>query len=85
MFLIVNHRGIRLITRLRVLNHLCEHKFKHSFQHTLHPICSCGFDFESTSPYILDCPMYHDDRHTLLSTIKNILTTRRFDKSLFHF
>ena len=30
---------IRLITRLRVgLNHLSEHKFRHSFQNWLHPI-----------------------------------------------
>ena len=43
-----NHRGIKLITRLRVgLSHLREHKFKHSFQDTLNSICSCGFDIES--------------------------------------
>ena len=43
-----------------------------SFQDTLNPICSCGFDVESTSHYILHCPIYNDERHTLLSTIKNI-------------
>ena len=67
-----NHRGIKLITRLRVdFSHLREHKFKHSFQDTLNPICSCGFDVESSSHYILHSPMYNDDRHTFLSTIKN--------------
>ena len=31
-----NHRGIKLITRVRVgLSHLREHKFKHSFQDTI--------------------------------------------------
>ena len=68
-----NHRRVKLITRLRVgLSHLREHKFKHSFQDTLNPICSCGFDVESTSHYILHCPMYNDERHTILSTIKSI-------------
>ena len=100
-----------------------EQKFKQSFQDTLNPIYSCGFDVESTFHYILRCPMYNNERHTLLSTIKNIdcrlldvtetvliktllfgncfvdadtntqivnapveyiLTTKRFDESLFH-
>ena len=48
------------------LSHLSEHKFKHSFQDTLNP------DVESTSHYVFHCPMYNDEKHTLLSTIKNI-------------
>ena len=57
---------------LRVgISHLRGHKFKHSFQDTLNPICSCGFDVESTFHYILHCSMYNDERYTLLSTIKN--------------
>ena len=68
-----NHRGIKLISRLRVgLSNLREHKFKHNFQDTLSSICSCGFYVKSTSHYILHCPMYNDEKHTLLSTIKNI-------------
>ena len=68
-----NHGGIKLISRLRVgLSYLREHKFKHSFQDALNPISSCGFDVESTSHYILHCPMCNDERHTLLSTSKNI-------------
>ena len=44
-----NHKGIRLITRLRVgMSHLREHKFKHNFQDYLNPICRCGLDIEST-------------------------------------
>ena len=47
-----NYRGIKLITRLHGgLSHLHEHKIKHSFHKTLNPICSCGFDVESTSHY----------------------------------
>ena len=45
-----NPKGIKLFTGLRVgLSHLCEHKFKHSFQDTLKPICNCGKDIETTS------------------------------------
>ena len=68
-----NRRGIKLITRLRAgLSYLRNRKFKHSFQETLNLICSCGFDAESTSFYVLQCPMIDDERHTLLSTIRNI-------------
>ena len=70
VFICKNHRGIKLITRLRVgHSHLREHKLKHRFHDTLNPICSSGFDVESTSHYILYCPMYNDERQTLLSTI----------------
>ena len=43
VFDIHNPKGIKLITRLRLgLSHLREHKFKHSFQDTLNPLCNCG-------------------------------------------
>ena len=48
--------GLKLITRLRLgLSHLHFHKFKHSFQDTLNPICNCG-TFETTIHYLLLCP-----------------------------
>ena len=38
-----NPRGAKLLTRLRLgLSHFLEHKFKHGFQDSLNPICSCG-------------------------------------------
>ena len=38
-----NPKGIRSITRLRIsLNHLREHKFKHSFQDSLELLWFCG-------------------------------------------
>ena len=65
-----NPKGIKLLTRLRVgLSHLREHKFKHSFQDTLNPICNCGEDIETTSHYLLRCPDYLHERKTLLSTV----------------
>ena len=55
-----NPKGIKLITRLRLgLSHLREHKFKHSFQDTINPLCNCGqvlsllLIFSSTIPSLL--------------------------------
>ena len=74
-----NPKGLKFITRLRLgLSHLRQHKFKHSFQDSLNVFCSCGLDIESTAHFLLHCPMYITERHTLLSTIKNI------DNNLLH-
>ena len=49
---------IKYITRIRLeLTHLREHKFKHSFQDTLNPICNYGIESaihsSSAVPYIV--------------------------------
>ena len=67
-----NPKGLKFITRLRLgLSHLREHKFKHSFQDTINPLCSCGLDIESTEHFLLHCPQFVNERCTLLSTIGN--------------
>ena len=63
------------------MSHLREHKFKHNFQGCLNPICSCGFDIESTSHFLLHCPTFNNEQYTLLSTL-NIDTL--FDKEKKH-
>ena len=74
-----NPKGIKNITRMRLgLSHLRDHKFKHSFQDSLNPLCNCGSDIESTAHFLLHCPMYITERHSLLSTIKNT------DNNLLH-
>ena len=55
------------------LNHLHEHKFKHSFQDTLNPICNCGEDIETISHYLFHRPDYLQKRKTLLNTISYIV------------
>ena len=55
------------------LNHLREHKFKHSFQDPLNPICNCGEDIETTSHYFLHCPDYLHEKKTLLNTVSCIV------------
>ena len=52
-----NPKGIKLLTRLHVgLSHLCKHKFKHSFQDCLNPLCPCNNEIETCTHYLLHCP-----------------------------
>ena len=68
-----NPQGIKFLTRLRPgLSHLQVHKLKHSFQESLNPLCKCGFDVESTSHFLLHCPISNNEGSSLLSTIGNI-------------
>ena len=54
-----NPKEIKLLTRLRLdLSHLRVHKFKLSFQHSLSPICNCVNDVETTTHYLLSCPLF---------------------------
>ena len=76
-----NLKGIRLITRLRLdLSHLREHKFKYNFQNCLNPLCSCGSRIESTSHFLLHCPIFRDKRHTFLSTL-NIIDSKLLESN----
>ena len=68
-----NSIGVKLLTGLRLgLSHLREHKFKHGFQDTLNPFCTCGKEVETTFHFLLSCSNYSDERLTLLSKIRNI-------------
>ena len=69
-----NPREIKLLSRLRLgLSHLRKHKFKHSFQDSLNPFCSCGKgEVETSSRYLLHCSNYSEERLALLNTIRNI-------------
>ena len=68
-----NPKGIRLLTRLRLgLSHLRKHKFNHSFQDCLNPLCFCGNEIETSTHYLLHCPTYTKERMTLLNKIKSI-------------
>ena len=76
-----NPRGVKLLTRLRLgLSHLQEHKFKHGFQDSLNPICSCGNDVETLAHFLLYRPHYSHERSTFLNTTRNI-NRHIFDKS----
>ena len=65
-----NPIGIKYITRIRLgLSHLREHKFKHSFQDSINPICNCGNDVESAIHFFLYCPLYSNERCTLRNSL----------------
>ena len=58
-----NPKGVKLLTRLTLgLSQLHEHKFKHSFQGSLNPICSCGKYIETSVHFLLHCPDYTNER-----------------------
>ena len=66
-----NPQGIKFLKRLCLgLSHLREHKFKHSFQDSLNPLCKCGAEVESISHFLLHCPICR--WYFVLSTIRNI-------------
>ena len=61
------------ITRLRLgLSHSREHKFKHNVQKSLNPLCNCGHSIESTTHFFLHCPLFTNERYTLLSFLSSI-------------
>ena len=62
-----------MITRLCLgLSHLHEHKFKHSFQDCLNPLCFCNNDNETSTHYLLHCPTFKNQRMTLLDKTESI-------------
>ena len=68
-----NPKGIKLLTRLRLgLSHLREHKFKHGFLDSLHPICSCAQNTETSTHFLLHFSNYSNERLTFLNIIRNI-------------
>ena len=68
-----NPIGIKYITRIRLgLSHLREHKFKHSFQDSINPICNCGNDVESAIHFFLHSPLYSNECCTLLNSLSKI-------------
>ena len=66
-------KGMRLITQLRLqLSHLRELIFKYNFKNCLNTLCICASSIESTPHFLLHCPIFHDKRHTLMSTSNDI-------------
>ena len=60
IYTIQHARGLKLLTRLRLgLSHLREHKFRHNFNDTINPLCSCGTNsIESVERFLLHCPNF---------------------------
>ena len=73
VFNVVDVYGIKLLTRLRVgLSHLREHKFRHNFQDTINPLCSCSLEVESTSHFFLRCQNFITPRTNLMNELRKL-------------
>ena len=70
VFSVHDINGLKLLTRLRLnFSHLNEHKFRHNFNDTINPMCSCGKEPETTLHYLLRCDFYSIYRLELLNDI----------------
>ena len=60
-----NPKGIKYLKRLRVtFSHLRDHKFKHSFQDTINPLCFYSLKLGTTNHLTLHCPYYENKKKT---------------------
>ena len=61
-----------LCDRFRLgLCHVREDKFKLNFQCSINPLCNCGHDIESTTHYLLYCPLVVNETSTFFSTLSS--------------
>ena len=68
-----NPLGFCLLTRLRLgLSHLNEHKFSHSFENCVNPLCTCSLGIESTLHFFLYCIHYNNIHTTLLNKLRSL-------------
>ena len=53
------------------MGHLNEHRFNHNCQNCISPLCSCSFETESTSHFLMHCHHYKNIHSTLTNSIGN--------------
>ena len=64
---------MKYLTGQRVnFSHLRDHRFQHSFQDIINPLCTCSLEAETTNHFILHCPFYENGHHILLVSIGSI-------------
>ena len=70
LFSIHNPVTVKLLTRLRLqLSPVNEHKFRHGFENTISPICSCNREIESNEHFLLCCHFYSSQRLELFDKL----------------
>ena len=73
IFNIHNPKGIEYLTRLRLgFSHLKELMFKHNFQDSVDPLCSCGIETESTKRFLLHCANFSIQKKTLFDKLTEL-------------
>ena len=74
IFNIFNPIEVRNLFFLRVgLSPLRSHKNRHGFIDTPSPVCICNDGIEDTTHFLFACPLYINQRATLIDNISNIL------------
>ena len=73
MHLIATIRKCSNLLRLG-LSRLRYYKFKHNFQDSLNPLSNCSLNTESSSYYLLHCPLFAVETKTFLSNKKMLIT-----------
>ena len=65
--------GVKLLTKIRVnFSDLRDHRFHHNFNCRI-PVCCCGLEDETSVHYFLRCPLFYNERVTLLSKISDVI------------
>ena len=70
---VYNLIGIKLLNELRLsFSHLNKHEFCYNFRNTVNPFCLCNAETETTSHYLLHCPIFSEQRTKLLESLSNL-------------
>ena len=65
--------GVKLLPRLRLrLIHLNEYEFRHGFEDTISPMCSCNTKIKSNKHFLLRCHFYSSQRLELFDNLNKI-------------
>ena len=73
IFKIHHPDGVKFIYQLRLgLSSLRYHKKRHGFIDTPNDRCLCGTGIETTDHFLIECPLFNEQRETLVSTIDPI-------------
>ena len=69
-------KALKLLTRLQLgRSRLDDHKFRHKFQDSVSPMCSCSQDIEATTHFLLHCPIHYCARKTPFHKITQVSGT----------
>ena len=73
LFSIHNPVAVKLLTPLRLqLSHLNKHKFRHGFEDTISPMCSCNTEIENNEHFLLRCHFYSSQKLELFNKLNKI-------------
>ena len=65
--------GVKLLSRLRLrFTHLKGHKFRHGFSETVHSMCPCGTDLETTAHFLLRCNCFSNQGSELFDYLDRL-------------